>query len=800
MDIYKLRSNLKSRFDEKLDTITTISAVIGDGEGNVWVSGRDKYVYCRTASGIEQVLCTKIQPEHGMWVTIGVDPMDPPEKQVLTAENYMPGSSNSGIVTGPAPAIRYQWMANGGGQDPLFVELRQFLPLRVGVYLGMLIEIYAGAFKYGTSRITVSRQTKNLSSHIPSTAGKAAAVLITIDSSGTVVATKGSEVDIANLAITDIPAAPAGTVLELAAVRVYNGQTAVQESRVNTDIIDLRQGAMPNIHDAVTVTDSATVDFTLSNQNITASVIPAGIKLDDLGTPDDNTDLDASSARHGLLPKLPGDSAKYLDGTGSWATPSGGGGGGGDLTFNVQGALSSSTSSVGYYIVPRTGTIQYIYISCDTTGSASSTIVDIHLNGTTIFTTQANRPTLAYNDADKVAKSGVPDISTIQEYDVLTVFIDQVATGASNLSVVIAMSSSTQDSTALNFAACNGRLSLTTGTPVTTSDVSAATTLYFVPYNGDKIGIYSGSAWRITQFTEVSIKLTDSQSGDYTASTGVLSGLTDTSQFIVGMTVTKTAGTGTLGTTPTIASIDSATQVTLTPTGGTDGTITADFKLVKDKNYDIFAYESGASIKLEFCAWTNATTRATALAWQNGMRIKSGVATRRFLGTIRTTATDGQTSDAEQYRYVSNYANQVRRQLKYMYSGSYTYTAPGINSWVTPSWNSVTPTVHAVFCDEQTQCELFGQVVNSHSTSGRYVTTIIAMDGSNAGTGETFYGCIADRCGGPAAIQYMMQPCLRTSKIAVGYHYFNLMSYHETGTQGVLISHWGAGVVGTILG
>jgi hypothetical protein len=50
-------------------------------------------------------------------------------------------------------------------------------------------------------------------------------------------------------------------------------------------------------------------------------------KLDDLATPDDNTDLNASTARHGLLPKLSNNSAQYLDGTGAWTTPAGSSGG-----------------------------------------------------------------------------------------------------------------------------------------------------------------------------------------------------------------------------------------------------------------------------------------------------------------------------------------------------------------------------------------------------------------------------------------------------------------------------------------
>jgi len=48
------------------------------------------------------------------------------------------------------------------------------------------------------------------------------------------------------------------------------------------------------------------------------------IKLDDLAAPDDNTDLDATTGQHGLLPKLGGGTANFLRADGTWATPSGG--------------------------------------------------------------------------------------------------------------------------------------------------------------------------------------------------------------------------------------------------------------------------------------------------------------------------------------------------------------------------------------------------------------------------------------------------------------------------------------------
>jgi len=60
------------------------------------------------------------------------------------------------------------------------------------------------------------------------------------------------------------------------------------------------------------------ITTTLNGQDIDIDVVEANIKLDDLGAPDDNTDLDASTSAHGLLPKLANDADKFLNGVGSW--------------------------------------------------------------------------------------------------------------------------------------------------------------------------------------------------------------------------------------------------------------------------------------------------------------------------------------------------------------------------------------------------------------------------------------------------------------------------------------------------
>ena len=80
------------------------------------------------------------------------------------------------------------------------------------------------------------------------------------------------------------------------------------------------------------------------------------IKLDDLGTPDDNTDLNASILRHGLTPKLSNIATEYLNGLGAWSTPAGSGGGaiildigddsGNDSTALGEIATSGDTNSI----------------------------------------------------------------------------------------------------------------------------------------------------------------------------------------------------------------------------------------------------------------------------------------------------------------------------------------------------------------------------------------------------------------------------------------------------------------------
>lgn len=169
---------------------------------------------------------------------------------------------------------------------------------------------------------------------------------------------------------------------------------------------------------------------------------------------------------------------------------------------------------------------------------------------------------------------------------------------------------------ALDFMAA---LTTTSGSPY--GFTPASTVVYLTPNNGNKVGIY-GTSWERYNLTEISVKTTDVQNGNTTNGSKVITGLTDTSQLIVGMEVT---GTG-IAASSTIASIDSATQVTLNNNATADGTgVALTFKVAVGA-YKVYLCRIGTNNYLRL-----STTETTT---QDGVLVKSGDATWRYCGVV----------------------------------------------------------------------------------------------------------------------------------------------------------------------
>ena len=94
-----------------------------------------------------------------------------------------------------------------------------------------------------------------------------------------------------------------------------------------------------------------------------------------------------------------------------------------------EGTLATGTGTIK---IPWTvtGTIVDVTLAVGTSPVGQDLIVDIHKNGTTIFTVQGDRPIVADGDADGIGAAAQPQVNAMAVGDYLTIDIDQVGSPA----------------------------------------------------------------------------------------------------------------------------------------------------------------------------------------------------------------------------------------------------------------------------------------------------------------------------------------------------------------------------------
>ena len=94
-------------------------------------------------------------------------------------------------------------------------------------------------------------------------------------------------------------------------------------------------------------------------------------------------------------------------------------------------ALTAATNK-WEWIVPVP--LRIIDVICDSEAAGSggvSDIIDVNKNGTTIYTTQANRPTLLVGNTGLFTEAGEPEVVTLVPGDILSYDVDQICTTGS---------------------------------------------------------------------------------------------------------------------------------------------------------------------------------------------------------------------------------------------------------------------------------------------------------------------------------------------------------------------------------
>lgn len=94
------------------------------------------------------------------------------------------------------------------------------------------------------------------------------------------------------------------------------------------------------------------------------------------------------------------------------------------LSFAVVGTLTTGADKAPTIVAPCTLTIVKVKVVVKTAPTGAALVVDVNKNGTTIFTTQGGRPSIAAGDTTD--DSDTPDVTALAETDKLTVDIDTV--------------------------------------------------------------------------------------------------------------------------------------------------------------------------------------------------------------------------------------------------------------------------------------------------------------------------------------------------------------------------------------
>lgn len=102
--------------------------------------------------------------------------------------------------------------------------------------------------------------------------------------------------------------------------------------------------------------------------------------------------------------------------------------------FAREGTLSVVTGR-GRYRFPYDVTILGVSAAVDTAPTGSDLIIDVNKNGTTLYTTQANRPTIS-DGANDTAET-TPDVTSVNAGDYVTVDIDQVGSSSAGADLTV---------------------------------------------------------------------------------------------------------------------------------------------------------------------------------------------------------------------------------------------------------------------------------------------------------------------------------------------------------------------------
>ena len=237
---------LKAEFDKREEKRQYWPALMGDAQGNIKVTGRPMFVHVRVGSDevSGQAYNNCLPNRFNLPCIVGYAAEDPTLFQVISERAcYIgyPGAEDLAAPRVPSHHETHEWGNGLGGDDAVYVHVRQYRPFRVGKdESGDFVVRIEGGAHYDGGFIQLEDQTIDLTASQPAgTQGLYALIYLATDGTatarvGTAAATAGA-LDLQ----TDCPVPLAGE-RALAAVRLYGWQTEIDDYN---DITDLREAS-----------------------------------------------------------------------------------------------------------------------------------------------------------------------------------------------------------------------------------------------------------------------------------------------------------------------------------------------------------------------------------------------------------------------------------------------------------------------------------------------------------------------------------------------------------------------------
>lgn len=109
------------------------------------------------------------------------------------------------------------------------------------------------------------------------------------------------------------------------------------------------------------------------------------------------------------------------------------------LDYYSNAALTTGNQKIEW-VVPFYYRILDVIVDSETAGltGGTSDIMDVNINGTTVYTTQSNRPTLLLSDTGMWTEAAEPEVQTGSPGDIISLDVDQICTtGSARVKVAI---------------------------------------------------------------------------------------------------------------------------------------------------------------------------------------------------------------------------------------------------------------------------------------------------------------------------------------------------------------------------